>query len=149
MIRVDISSFTTPTNATATPVVADGIEVALAAEVGSIDGATVPPTSSSLPTEVQVLELPARGGKREKKKEKKKSITIKVWCKAHPNESNDDNEDLEENLFYNQNIIEDLVDKFALFEVVVKIANFDYEQHTWDSLRTFLEVTNCLPTSKW
>ncbi|EHA8588404.1 hypothetical protein COCNU_scaffold005031G000050 [Cocos nucifera] len=99
--RFDISSSVAPINAIAAPKVANGIKVAPTVEVGATDGVAVPPTSSSPPTEVQVLELSARGEKREKKKKKRMSIIVKVRHKAHPSESNDDNEDLEENLFYN------------------------------------------------
>ncbi|KAG1362629.1 putative ensconsin-like [Cocos nucifera] len=116
--RVDILSSATPANATATPKVADGVEVIPTAEVGTTDGAIVPPTSTSPPAEVQVLELPIGGEKREKKKEKKKLAIVKIRCKAQPIESNDGNEDLKENFFYNRNIIRDLVDKFALPEVL-------------------------------
>ena len=80
------------------------------------------------------------GEKREKRKEKKKSINIKVQCKVYPSKFDNDNEDSKENFFCNQDIIRDLVDKFAQPEVVDKIADFDYEQHTWDSLEAFLEV---------
>ncbi|EHA8587630.1 hypothetical protein COCNU_scaffold002859G000020 [Cocos nucifera] len=138
-VRVNVSSSMALTSAIAAPKVGEGAEVVPTIKVGAIDGALVPPTSSSPPIEDQVLELPVGGQKREKKKEKKKSATVKVWCKAHPNEFNDDDEDLGENLFYNWHIIRDLVNKFALPEVVDRIADLDYEQRSWDSLGTFLE----------
>ncbi|KAG1365011.1 hypothetical protein COCNU_12G000110 [Cocos nucifera] len=99
-VRIDSSSSVAPTSATATFEIAESTEIVPTIEVGTIDGASVPPTSSSLATKDQVLELPTGGEKRKKRKEKK-STTVKVWCKAHPNELNDDDEDLGENPFYN------------------------------------------------
>ena len=58
---------------------------------------------------------------------KKKSATMKVLRKARPSKPHEGNEDLEENFFYNQDLIRDLVDKFALPQVVDRIADFDYE----------------------
>ena len=70
-IRINISSSTALANATTATKIADGIEVAFATEVGAIDGAIVPPTFLSPPTEVEVPELPIGAEKRAKKKEKK------------------------------------------------------------------------------
>ncbi|KAG1347995.1 hypothetical protein COCNU_06G018240 [Cocos nucifera] len=67
--RVDIPSSMASVNVTIAPKVVDGIEVVLTVEVGVTDGAAVPPTSSSPSTEVQVLELPVGGEKREKEGE--------------------------------------------------------------------------------
>ncbi|EHA8586346.1 hypothetical protein COCNU_scaffold000192G000040 [Cocos nucifera] len=114
-------------DATTAPKVAGGDKVVPTTEVGVADGAIVPSTSSSPLAKIQVLELLMGGEQKEKRKEKKKSVTIKVQCKAHPSKSDDGDEDLEENFFCNQDIIRDLVDKFALPEVVDKITNFDYE----------------------
>ncbi|EHA8588403.1 hypothetical protein COCNU_scaffold005031G000040 [Cocos nucifera] len=69
--RIDIPSSMASVNAIATLEVADGIKVAPATEVGTIDGAAVPPTSSSPPIEIQVPKLNAKGKKREKEEEKK------------------------------------------------------------------------------
>ncbi|EHA8586386.1 putative ensconsin-like [Cocos nucifera] len=37
-----------------------------------------------------------------------------------------------------------IIDKYALPEVVDKIADFDYEQRTWDSFKAFLELDHQL-----
>ncbi|EHA8588687.1 hypothetical protein COCNU_scaffold006315G000010 [Cocos nucifera] len=84
-VRIDIPSSTAPVNATAAPKVAGGIEVVPTVMVGTANGTAMPSTTLSPPTKVQVSKVPMGGEKREKRKEKKKSVTIKAWCKARPN----------------------------------------------------------------
>ncbi|EHA8588819.1 hypothetical protein COCNU_scaffold006756G000010 [Cocos nucifera] len=69
---------------------------------------------------------------------KKKLAVVKVQCKTHPSRPNDNN-DLEEGPFGTPNTIRELVDKFALPEVVDQMADLNDAQLTWDSFGTFLQ----------
>ncbi|EHA8586236.1 hypothetical protein COCNU_scaffold000119G000030 [Cocos nucifera] len=81
--------------------------------------------------------------------EKRKKVIVKVFRKAHLGGSNDDNDDLGEDPFSDSKIIQDLTDKFTMFEVVDQMADLDHAQHIWDFLRTIPKVTKYLPISKW
>ncbi|EHA8588212.1 hypothetical protein COCNU_scaffold004407G000010 [Cocos nucifera] len=103
-----------PLDAIATSEVAKSTEVPHPIGVPSIveidaTGGSVPPASTSSPTEDHSIE---REGEEEKKKKRKMAI-VKLQCKARPSRSID-NDDLEEGPFSTPDTIRDMVDKFAL-----------------------------------
>ncbi|KAG1363583.1 putative ensconsin-like [Cocos nucifera] len=100
-------------------------KVAATAWVGAIIEGSMPPSSTSPPVEDPAL-WPPTGREEGKKKEKK--IIMKVHHKACFDESNDDGDNLREDPFSNLELIRDLIDKFAMPEVVDHMADLDYTQ---------------------
>ncbi|EHA8586581.1 hypothetical protein COCNU_scaffold000542G000010 [Cocos nucifera] len=108
--------------------VAEDVEIVPTAEVGAVKMDSLPPTSSSPPARDQALKSTIEREKEEEKKKKKKLAIMKVFHKAHPDESNDDSDDPKEDRFNNLEIIQALIDKFTMLEVVDNMADLDHMQ---------------------
>ncbi|KAG1338707.1 hypothetical protein COCNU_04G010130 [Cocos nucifera] len=136
--KVDTPSSMTPTTVVVAFVVIEGTEVVPTVEVGTVDGGSMPPTFSSPPAKDQTPQTPTEREK-EGEKKKKKKIVVKLFHKACPSESNDDSDNLGEDPFSNPKIVRNLTDKFAMSEVVDRMADLDYAWLIWDSFGTFLK----------
>ena len=77
----------------------------------------MPLTFLSPPTEDQAPQPSTEKDKGDKKKGKNK-IVIMMFCKTHPGKSNNDNNAQKEDPFSDSNLVRDLIDKFAMFEVI-------------------------------
>ncbi|EHA8589637.1 hypothetical protein COCNU_scaffold011629G000010 [Cocos nucifera] len=137
--KVDAPSSVAPTATAAAFEVAASIEVAPTAEVSTVGAGFMPPASLDPSSKDQASELPAEGEMEEGKK-KKKAI-VKTLHKARPSEPSDDRGELREDPFDDLRIIQDLTDKFAMMEVVDRMANLDPRLLIWGSLGTILKVT--------
>ncbi|EHA8590698.1 hypothetical protein COCNU_scaffold022529G000010 [Cocos nucifera] len=105
--RVEVPNSTTPIAAVVAFEIAEGAEVVLATKVGTVNGGSLPPTSSSPFVGDQAPKPTIDREKGEEKKKRKRSTIVKMFHRARPSESNDDNDNLGEDLdpFNNPEII--------------------------------------------
>ncbi|KAG1367006.1 hypothetical protein COCNU_13G007960 [Cocos nucifera] len=77
------------------------------------------PTTTIAASEIaKTVEVIPTTEDKEGEKKGKKKVIVKMFHKAHPGESNDDNNALGEDPFSNLDLIQDLADKFAMFKVL-------------------------------
>ncbi|KAG1358577.1 hypothetical protein COCNU_08G000230 [Cocos nucifera] len=136
-MKVGAPSFAAPTTTVVASEVATSAEVAPTTEVGTIGAGFMPPAPSSSSSGDQALELPTEGEIVEGNK-KKKAIA-KTLRKARPGEPSDDHGVLGEDPFNDTGIIRDLAKKFAMPEVVDRMADLDPGQLIWGSLGPILK----------
>ena len=118
---VNTPSSATPVDAAATSKVTTGAEVVSTIGASIVVGAPEPSMPPSSSTKIPPID----GEKRKENRKMKMSTTVKVRHKAHLSKPSGHSDDLEENPFNNQDLVRDLVDKFALLEVVDWIASLD------------------------
>ncbi|EHA8586825.1 hypothetical protein COCNU_scaffold001015G000010 [Cocos nucifera] len=143
--KVSVSSSEVPASTATTSEVNIDVKIAPTTEVDTTSTGPMPSMPSGPSSEDRALKLPIKKGTGEKRK--KKAIT-KMSYKARLGGPDGNDNERGEDTFDNPKIIWDLVDRFAMPEVVDQMANLDLQQLIWSSLGMILKVTRCSLTSR-